>query len=83
VQRVTVLHRGSRATVDRPDATSRLLLEIRRPSGRDLEDCELVLESGEGVDGAGVPDALATLPGTGDRALAGRRERLRTRLGGE
>ncbi len=74
---VEVLHRGARCTVYRPNATLMVLLKMRRLSERDLDDCELVLQSGARIDAARLLDALEALPETPDRALVDRRERLR------
>ena len=75
-----VLHRGSRATVYRPNATLMVLLKMRRLSERDLEDCRLVLAA-EPVDAGRVRAALAALPDADDAALGARREELGRLLG--
>lgn len=77
---VEVLHRGARSTIYRPNATLMVLLKMRRLSERDLADCALALQSDDGADTARLLDALAALPPTEDRALQGRRERLRRLL---
>jgi len=74
------LHRGSRSTIYRPDATLMLQLKLRRLSERDLQDCELVVAGGEAFDPDQVLDALASLPPAEDPALIARRAQLRALL---
>ena len=73
---VTLLHAGPTAKIYRPNATLMLLLKIGRLSARDLEDCELVLASGEAFDRSRVSSALSALPPTEDADLEARRTRL-------
>ncbi len=76
------LHRGSRATIYRPDATLFLLLKIGRLSAVDLEDCLALLKhvdgSNEAVDRVRVREQLRALPPSADKALQRRRAVLAT-----
>lgn len=83
-EHLVVLHRGTRATIYRPDATLFLRLKIGRLSEVDLDDCFALLDhceaAGEPVATTEVVDAVAALPATEDGALQDRRARLRARL---
>lgn len=74
------LHRGSRATIYRPNATLFLLLKIGRLSAVDLDDCVALLEhvdqSREPVDRGRVREQLEVLPASDDPALQQRRAHL-------
>lgn len=80
------LHRGTKATVYRPDATLFLRLKLGRLSEVDLDDCLALLDycdrTSERVAIDEVVAALAALPANDDEALTARRERLRERLYG-
>lgn len=71
------LHRGTRATIYRPDPTLFLLLKIGRLSETDHDDCIRLLEhcrqQGDSVDHGRVENALAALPATDDAKLRERR----------
>jgi hypothetical protein len=75
------LHRGSRSTIYRPNATLFLLLKIGRLSAVDLDDCLALLKHVEGsnepVDRDRVRDQLRALPQSDDLLLQQRRAALR------
>jgi hypothetical protein len=75
-----LLHRGSRATIYRPNATLFLLLKAARLSENDLGDCLALIDSGAPYDAARVSAAVDGLPATSDPSLAARRARLRQRV---
>jgi hypothetical protein len=75
-----LLHRGSRATIYRPNATLFLLLKAARLSENDLGDCLALIDSGAPYDAARVSKAVDGLPATSDPSLAARRARLRQRV---
>ena len=78
------LHRGTKATIYRPDPTLFLRLKIGRLSEIDLGDCLALLghcrRTGDTVAIDEVLDALGSLAATDDEALRKRRERLRLEL---
>lgn len=75
-EHLVVLHRGSRATIYRPDATLFVLLKLSRLSEVDLGDCLTLLALGEAIDRVRVRAALAALPASEDAALSDRRLQL-------
>lgn len=78
------LHRGSGATIYRPNATLFLLLKLARLTETDLADCALLIAhvraTGDALDRGRVVAALDALPGTADTALVERRSRLRAEV---
>lgn len=77
------LHRGSRATIYRPNATLFLLPKIGRLSAIDLDDCVALLahdRSNEPVDRGRVREQLAALPPSDAPALQQRRAHLSAEL---
>lgn len=78
--RMIELHRGTRSTIYRPDATLFLLLKITRLSEVDLSDCLALVGHGDRIDAAVVRAALDALPSTEDTALRARRDALRAQL---
>jgi hypothetical protein len=78
------LHRGTTATVYRPDATLFLLLKIQRLSEVDLDDCLALLDhcvrENESIALADVTRAVDQLPATEDAHLQARRVTLSARL---
>jgi hypothetical protein len=83
-EQLVELHRGSAATIYRPNPTLFLLLKLARLTETDLSDCMLLIEhvraTGDELDRDRVMTALDALPGTTDAALVERRARLRTAL---
>ena len=83
--RIVPLHRGSSATIYRPDATLFLLLKIGRLSEIDLGDCHALIDHcvthGDSIDVERVRSGLDALPATDDDELRDRRARLAQRLG--
>ncbi|HEY1818035.1 MAG TPA: hypothetical protein VGG74_37085 [Kofleriaceae bacterium] len=77
---LVVLHRGSRATIHRPNATLFLLLKVGRLSETDLDDCRQLLATSETIDRDRVIAALDALLSTHDAALGARRASLRASL---
>lgn len=76
------LHRGSRATIYRPDATLFLQLKVPRLSEVDLADCLALLAlRDEVIERPRVLHSLASLADTEDAALRDRRARLAMALG--
>lgn len=83
-EHLVVLHRGTTATIYRPDATVYLELKMRRLSETDLADClELCAHadaSDEAIDRTRLIAVIDALPATDDARLAQRRAALRQRL---
>jgi hypothetical protein len=79
-EQLVVLHRGSRATIHRPNATLFLLLKVGRLSETDLDDCTRLLATSETIDRDRVIAALDALPSTDDADLGARRASLRASL---
>jgi hypothetical protein len=75
-----VLHRGSKATIYRPDATLFVLLKLARLSEVDLGDCVALIATGEPIDRERVRRVAAVLAPSDDVALAERRRELIARL---
>lgn len=77
---LVVLHRGTSATIYRPDSTLFLLLKVRRLSETDLDDCIALIDHcarrGEPTDTARLRMQVEALPPTEDRSLHERRARL-------
>jgi hypothetical protein len=74
---IAVLHKGSRATIYRPNATLFILLKLRQLGDTDLADCvELIAAKTERLDASRLLSAINALPATDDPALETRRSRL-------
>jgi hypothetical protein len=77
---LVVLHRGTSATIYRPDPTLFLLLKVNRLSETDLDDCIALIDHcashGDPIDTARLRTHVAALSDTEDPGLSDRRARL-------